>query len=501
MNDNKLSGLASGARRTHEPQRIRREHEPADRKPPDLSTNTNLTYFSVSTNQLTGAIPALAGATKLSDFYANNNQLSGTIPSLAGLTALRYFSVANNQLTGAPPALTGLTGLTYFSVRRNQLTGTLPDFTGLTGLVYFYANDNQLTGTIPQLGALTNIGAFDVSTNQLTGTIPALTGLAKLSYFYVNNNSLTGPVPAVPSPNSLVAGGSSLCPNNLDQTASSAWDAATGQTPWYARCGAQAPNYQGLWWNAAESGWGINFAHQGDQIFATWYTYDTSGKAWWLTMLAARTTPTGNAYAGTINASSGPPFSNFTGTVASSAVGSGTLTFTDANTGSFAYTVNGVTQTKAITRFDLATGPQVSCTYSATTPNFAAATNYQDLWWTAAEPGWGLNLAQQGNSIFATWYTYNADHTPLWLSALVQRQGTSNVYTGPMSQSSGARFDAFNPAQASATQVGTATLAFADGDSATFAYSVTVPPSTAPVSQTKSITRFLFAPNGGTLCQ
>ena len=48
-------------------------------------------------------------------------------------------------------------------------------------------------------------------------------------------------------------------------------------------------NFQGLWWNApaeSESGWGINFAHQGDVIFATWFTYDASGKAWWLSMTA-----------------------------------------------------------------------------------------------------------------------------------------------------------------------------------------------------------------------
>ncbi len=32
----------------------------------------------------------------------------------------------------------------------------------------------------------------------------------------------------------------------------------------------------------AESGWGINFAHQGDIVFATWFTYDTAGKPWWL---------------------------------------------------------------------------------------------------------------------------------------------------------------------------------------------------------------------------
>ena len=46
---------------------------------------------------------------------------------------------------------------------------------------------------------------------------------------------------------------------------------------------AAAANYQGLWWNPpAESGWGINFAHQGDIIFATWFTYDAAGKPWWL---------------------------------------------------------------------------------------------------------------------------------------------------------------------------------------------------------------------------
>ena len=44
---------------------------------------------------------------------------------------------------------------------------------------------------------------------------------------------------------------------------------------------AAVPNYQGLWYNApaeSESGWGINLAHQGDVIFATWFTYDAAGK-------------------------------------------------------------------------------------------------------------------------------------------------------------------------------------------------------------------------------
>jgi hypothetical protein len=46
---------------------------------------------------------------------------------------------------------------------------------------------------------------------------------------------------------------------------------------------AAEANYQGLWWNRpAESGWGINFAHQGDVIFATWFTYNSRSEPWWL---------------------------------------------------------------------------------------------------------------------------------------------------------------------------------------------------------------------------
>ena len=52
---------------------------------------------------------------------------------------------------------------------------------------------------------------------------------------------------------------------------------------------AAAVNYQGLWFNPAESGWGINFAHDGDTIFASWFTYDLTGKGTWLVMAATKT--------------------------------------------------------------------------------------------------------------------------------------------------------------------------------------------------------------------
>ena len=40
------------------------------------------------------------------------------------------------------------------------------------------------------------------------------------------------------------------------------------------------------------AGWGINFTHQGDSIFASWFTFDLTGKGVWLVMTA---TKTGNA--------------------------------------------------------------------------------------------------------------------------------------------------------------------------------------------------------------
>ena len=70
--------------------------------------------------------------------------------------------------------------------------------------------------------------------------------------------------------------------------------------------GASDINVQGLWWAdpaGSESGWGINFAHQGDVIFATWFTYDPTGKAWWLSMTATKTAP--NIYAGTLYQTTG----------------------------------------------------------------------------------------------------------------------------------------------------------------------------------------------------
>ena len=146
--------------------------------------------------------------------------------------------------------------------------------------------------------------------------------------------------------------------------------------------GGTAPNYQGVWWNApanSESGWGINLAHQGDTIFASWFTYDTLGRGWWLVMTATKTGS--NTYSGKLYQTRGPAFDAVPcdpSTVVATEAGTGTLVFTDSNNGTFKYVIGSTDQTKAITREVF--GPLPVCTFGAVT-DLTTATNLSDLWW------------------------------------------------------------------------------------------------------------------------
>jgi hypothetical protein len=269
-------------------------------------------------------------------------------------------------------------------------------------------------------------------------------------------------------------------------------DNTTGAPP------ESAVNYEGLWWASpagSESGWGLNLAHQGDVIFATWFTYDVRGKAWWLSMTADKAGD--GVYAGTLYETHGPPFDAVPFSpraVTTVPVGSGTLTFEDADNGTFSYTVRGSTQSKAITRQVF--GAQPTCVFGGL-GDLRHANNYQDLWWAApggSESGWGVNFTHQSDIIFATWFTYDRDGTPLWLSAVASLQAPGN-YTGALFRTTGPAYNStrFNPTSVAYAAVGTLNITFSDGDNALFAYEV------GGVAQTKAITRQVFrAP--GTAC-
>ncbi len=112
--------------------------------------------------------------------------------------------------------------------------------------------------------------------------------------------------------------------------------------------GVPATNFTDMWWNPAESGWGITFAqHPGThQVFAVWYTYDPreAGEAGrfkplWIVMPGGTwTSPL--RLTGPIYVTNGVPFNQPGSSTRYNAVGTFTFEFTDASNGRFLYNVS-----------------------------------------------------------------------------------------------------------------------------------------------------------------
>jgi hypothetical protein len=83
----------------------------------------------------------------------------------------------------------------------------------------------------------------------------------------------------------------------------------------------------------------------------------------------------------------------------------------------------------------------------------------------------------------------------MWL-VVTAGKTAPGVYTGALYRTTGPAFNSvpFNPASVVATAVGMATFTFADGNDATFSYTVN------GIAQQKTITREVFS-GAGTVCQ
>ncbi|HUQ28535.1 MAG TPA: trypsin-like peptidase domain-containing protein [Usitatibacter sp.] len=248
-------------------------------------------------------------------------------------------------------------------------------------------------------------------------------------------------------------------------------------------------NYTALWWNPAENGWGLNISHQGNTLFGTLYTYGPDGKPTWYSMSEGVKQADGS-YLGQLASTTGPAFNSSpwnANSVHGTVVGSMRLSFFGDNEGTLTYNVGSAQVTKSITKLAFGTPP--ACSWSAS--NRSLSTNFQDLWWGGGpESGWGVNLAHQGNIVFATLFTYDASGQPRWfvMSKGDKADGLA-TYTGPLYTTTGPAFNAvpFTPiTAANNTQVGTMTFAFTHGDAGTMTYTVN------GTSVTKAIQRLEF---------
>jgi hypothetical protein len=109
-------------------------------------------------------------------------------------------------------------------------------------------------------------------------------------------------------------------------------------------------NYQDLWWNPAESGWGLNMVQQGTIIFTTLFTYSAAGRDMWL-VGPALTRQTDGSYTGALYSTTGPRFDTRPWTAINvTQVGTMTLRFSAGDRATLTYTVNGTSVTKSIER-------------------------------------------------------------------------------------------------------------------------------------------------------
>ncbi|MGE5615392.1 MAG: hypothetical protein ACM3X5_00610, partial [Bacillota bacterium] len=246
-------------------------------------------------------------------------------------------------------------------------------------------------------------------------------------------------------------------------------------------------NYTDLWWNPAESGWGVNLNHQDNILFATLFTYDTDGSQMWLVMSNGAKQPDGS-FSGPLYRVTGPAFNaSHWGAVSLTQVGTMSVSFSGTSSGALTYSVNGTNVTKNIVRQAFAT-TTTPCGWSLF--NRSLSTNYQDLWWNPTESGWGLNIAHQQDTLFATLFTYDAAGKGMWLvmsnGTLISGNSSNPVYTGTLYRTTGPAFNASPWTAISLASVGTMRLSFTDGNTGTLVYTVN------GVQVTKSIQRQVF---------
>ena len=248
----------------------------------------------------------------------------------------------------------------------------------------------------------------------------------------------------------------------------------------------------GLWNNADQPGWGTAITHQYGIIFATFYTYDSAGNPTWYVASECAVSDsgcTGPLY--TVTGGTNPiDVWNAPNKIVTQ-VGTVTFTFTDANTGTMSYSINGSNGVKTITKSVFVSAPAGGGTGGA---NSSLNGSFTGLWNNADQPGWGAAVTHQYGMIFATFYTYDSAGNPTWYVASACPVSGSGC-TGPLYAVTGGTnpIDVWNAPNKIVTQVGTMTFTFTDANTGTMSYSIN------GSNGTKTITKSVFAspPTGG----
>jgi hypothetical protein len=103
----------------------------------------------------------------------------------------------------------------------------------------------------------------------------------------------------------------------------------------------------------------------------------------------------------------------------------------------------------------------------------SCTTDVSDIWYIPSESGWGVQLVQEGCTVFATVFIYGTTGQPTWAVATMQNPG-GLTWSGSLFTTTGPYFGTvpFNPAGVSATPAGTMTFQLITVESGLLTYSI-----------------------------
>ena len=154
-----------------------------------------------------------------------------------------------------------------------------------------------------------------------------------------------------------------------------------------------------MWWNASESGWGVNLTSQQEVIFLSMFVYGADGKTKWYsasTSLQGFNSAGAGVYTGTLIETTRPYFggSYNQANVTTRTVGSVTLNLF-VESGTINYSIDGVSVTKAITRYTFRNANMTGSYLGAAIFNVSGCTSGNGAYQNTAS----FSISHNGNAI------------------------------------------------------------------------------------------------------
>lgn len=114
--------------------------------------------------------------------------------------------------------------------------------------------------------------------------------------------------------------------------------------------------------------------------------------------------------------------------------------------------------------------------------------DYTDIWYLPSESGWGVNLVQSQNFIFATFFVYGSGNQPTWYTAQMTSDGNGN-FSGTLYSTVGTYLGApWVPGNLVVTAAGTASFVPTSPYQGTLTYSINNGPTVVKLIQRQSLT-------------